>query len=83
MVATIFGGTLIALGISLIISSFLIFSKRGIYMFIMGFIIGIIGLAIYPKNPPTPIELKSKKVVNIDSIYARGFRDGYNECKNK
>lgn len=52
-------------------------------MFIIGFIIGIIGLAIYPKNPPKPIELKSKKVVNIDSIYIRGFRDGYNECKNK
>ena len=83
MVTTIIGSTLIALGISLIISSFLIFNKRGMYMFISGFIIGIIGLAIYPKNPPTPIELKYKKKINFDSIYLKGYKDGIKDCKNK
>lgn len=53
------------------------------YMFIIGFVIGIIGIMIHPKNPPSTIVLKPKKDINRDSIYAKGFRDGFNECKNK
>jgi len=83
MITTIIGSTIIALGFVLIISSFFILNKRGLYMFIAGFIIGILGLAIYPKNPPTPIELKYKKKINVDSIYLKGYKDGIKDCKNK
>jgi hypothetical protein len=83
MVMTIIGSTIVALGISLIISSFFILNKRGLYMFITGFVIGIIGIAIYPKNPPTTIELKLKKKMDLDSIYLKGYKDGYLDCHNK
>jgi|LakMenEpi03Aug12_release.lakeMendotaPanAssembly.Ray.scaffolds.fasta_scaffold531186_1 hypothetical protein len=79
MVMTIIGSTIVALGISLIISSFFILNKRGLYMFIAGFVIGIIGIAIYPKNPLIPIELKNKN----NSIYLKGYKDGIKDCKNK
>jgi hypothetical protein len=81
MVMTIIGSTIVALGISLIISSFFILNKKGLYLFITGFVIGIIGVAIYPNNPPEPIELKYKNETN--SLYLKGYKDGIKDCKNK
>jgi len=83
MITTIIGSVLIALGISIIISSFLIFNKKGVYMFISGFVIGIIGIGIYPKNPPSTIELKPKRFSKYDETYLRGYKDGIKDCGNK
>lgn len=77
------GYIFILLGFSSILFSFLISEKRGMYLFIIGFIVAMIGYFIIPKKPPVPIELKLKKKMDLDSIYLKGYKDGYLDCHNK
>ena len=80
---TIIGSILMIIGMLFLFISFLIPDKKGMYLFITGFILSMIGYIIFPKTNPEPIELKSKKEINSDSIYLKGYKDGINDCKNK
>lgn len=55
--------------------------KRGLTLLIVGFIVFSVGYFIYPKPPLKPIVLKSGKVINTDSIYTKGYKDGIKDCQ--
>jgi hypothetical protein len=76
----LFGSLFMVVGLFTFFGSFSFIDNRGIYLFILGFILFITGFMIIPKTPPKPIEIKSNKVINVDSIYLQGYKDGIKDC---
>lgn len=56
--------------------------KTGLSLLIFGMICFGVGYFLFPKEPPKTIEIKSEKVINVDSIYMKGYKDGIKDCKN-
>ena len=80
---TITATILIFIGIlSIFISSSVTNFNRGLSLLIFGIICFMVGYFIFPKQPPKPIKIKSEKVINVDSIYIKGYKDGIKDCKN-
>lgn len=74
---------LIFLGLfSILVSSSATNFNRGLSLLIFGIIFFMVGYFIFPKQPPKPINIKSEKVINVDSIYMKGYKDGIKDCKN-
>jgi hypothetical protein len=78
----LFGSIFMVIGFFACFSSFSFIDDRGFYLFIVGFTLFILGFMIVPKKYPKPIEIKSNKVINVDSIYLQGYKDGIKDCKN-
>jgi uncharacterized membrane protein len=79
----LFGSIFMVIGLFTFFCSFsFVDNTRGFYLFIVGVVLFLIGFMIVPKTPPKPIEIKSNKVINIDSIYLQGYKDGIKDCKN-
>jgi hypothetical protein len=76
----LFGSIFMGIGLFTFFGSFSFIDNRGIYLFILGVVLFFIGLIITPKTPPKPIEIKSNKVINVDSIYLQGYKDGIKDC---
>lgn len=76
----LFGSIFMVIGLFTFFFSFSFIDNRGFYLFIIGAILFFIGFVIIPKTPPKPIEIKSKKVINVDSIYLQGYKDGIKDC---
>jgi len=80
---TITATILISIGILSILVSFSVTNfNRGLSLLIFGVICYMVGYFIFPKQPPKPIKIKSEKVINVDSIYLKGYKDGIKDCKN-
>ena len=80
---TITATILIFLGLfSILVSSSVTNFNRGLSLLIFGIICFSVGYYLYPKQPPKPIKIKSEKVINVDSIYLKGYKDGIKDCKN-
>lgn len=81
---TITATILIFLGIlSILVSASVTNFNRGLSLLIFGIICYMVGYFIFPKQPPKPIKIKSEKVINVDSIYLKGYKDGIKDCRNK
>jgi hypothetical protein len=78
--ALLFGSLFMVVGLFAFFGSFSFIDNQGIYLFILGFILFITGFMIILKTPPKPIEIKSNKVINVDSIYLQGYKDGIKDC---
>lgn len=80
---TITATILISIGILSILVSFSVTNfNRSLSLLIFGVICYMVGYFIFPKQPPKPIKIKSEKVINVDSIYLKGYKDGIKDCKN-
>jgi len=55
--------------------------KRGLTLLIVGFLVFMVGYFTYPKPPSNTVVLKSNKVINTDSIYMKGYKDGIEDCQ--
>lgn len=55
--------------------------KRGLTLLIVGFLVFMVGYFTYPKPPSNTVVLKSNKVINTDSIYTKGYKDGIKDCQ--
>ena len=78
--ALLFGSLFMVVGLFTFFASFSFIDNRGIYLFILGIVLFLIGFMIIPKTSPKPIEFKSNKVINVDSIYLQGYKDGIKDC---
>jgi hypothetical protein len=78
--ALLFGSLFMVVGLFAFFGSFSFIGNQGIYLFILGVVLFFIGLIIIPKTPPKPIVIKSNKIINVDSIYLQGYKDGIKDC---
>lgn len=76
----LFGSLFMVIGLITFFGSFSFIGNRGFYLFILGIVLFIIGVMIYPKTPQKPIVFKSKNIINVDSVYLQGYKNGIKDC---